>query len=133
MNETNHLKALKQLDDILNYISSNGNSISKHQRDFFEEPSGTYRHKPHPNDPYNMSYSFLVKEGFLIYEEHSDEYKLTYKGLLSLGPNSFVDTYKQDKRKLKANIWFWRLTPLFSAIAAVASSIILIGKICEWW
>jgi len=127
MSESNHLKNLKQLDDILNYISSNNNTISAHQIYFFEESPGQFRKTTDPNEKYNLSYEFLQKEGFISKDNINGSYRMDYKGLLNLGPNSFVNTYKRDKRKNSINTFFWLATPTAAFIGLILSVL----QICD--
>lgn len=126
-----HLEHLKQLDDILEYISSKGNVITNREQYFKETSENKWEVIQNPVDKYNLAYEFLTSENFIT--RASDGFKMNYKGLMRLGPNSFVNEYKGNKNMKTLNTWFWRLTPLFSGIAAITSSIVLIGKICKWW
>lgn len=126
-----HLEHLQQLDDILNYISSKGNLITNREQYFKEIGENKWEVIQSPVDKYNLAYEFLISENFIT--KTSDGFKMNYKGLMRLGPNSFVNEYNMNKNMKKFNKWFWILAPLFSGIAAITSTIILIGKLCKWW
>lgn len=52
----NHIKHLKQLDDILDYISSKGNKITDREKYFKEIDKGSYQVILNPVDKYNLAY-----------------------------------------------------------------------------
>lgn len=130
-NSNIHIEHLKQLDDILEYISSKGNIITFREQYFKETSENKWEVIPNPVDKYNLAYEFLISENFI--SKTSDGYKMNYKGLMRLGPNSFVNEYKVNKNMKIFNKWFWILAPVFSGITAITGAIIIIGKICKWW
>lgn len=126
-----HLGHLKQLDDILNYISSKGNTITNREQYFRETSKNKWEVFPNPVDKYNLAYEFLISENFI--SKTSDGFKMNYKGLMRLGPNSFVNEYIMNRNMKKLNKWFWILVPTFSGLAFILSIVNLLNSFLKWW
>ncbi len=116
-----HLEHLKQLDDILNYISSKGNIITNREQYFKETSENKWEVIPNPVDKYNLAYEFLISENFIT--KTSDGYKMNYKGLMKLGPNSFVNEYKSQNWKNRLNHFFWIAVPTIAFVSFILSLI----------
>ena len=126
-----HLEHLKQLDDILNYISSKGNIITNREQYSKEIDENKWEVIPNPVDKYNLAYDFLVSENFIT--QTNDGFKMNYKGLMRLGPNSFVNEYNNKQELQTLNKWFWKLTPWLSGLAAITATLNFLANLFKWW
>lgn len=129
--EKQHLSHLKQLDDVLNYTSSKGNSITDREKHFREISKGSWEVIPNSNDKYNLAYEFLVSENFIT--KTSDGYRMNYSGLLSLGPNSFENSYIRENRKDDLSKFFWRWMPIIGVLSLLLSITVLANSFLKWW
>lgn len=58
---------------------------------------------------------------------------MKYKGLMKLGPNSFVNEYKNKQELQTLNKWFWKLTPWLSGLAAITATLNFFANLFKWW
>ena len=116
-----HIEHLKQLDDILNYIASKGNIITFREQYFKETSENKWEVIPNPVDKYNLAYEFLVGENFIT--QTNDGFKMNYKGLMRLGPNSFVNEYRSQNWKNRLNHFFWIAVPTIAFVSFILSLI----------
>lgn len=92
-----HIKHLKELDDILNYISSKENQITNNEQYFKELSPGKYELIPNNNDKYHLAYEYLTSENFISKDNRGELQNIEINGEGD-EPNLVLRTRNSDQR-----------------------------------
>lgn len=131
-----HKNHLNQLDKILSRIYNEGVNQATYL-DIFKNKPDTELSKMvaiffiNQNDPELEALKYLISEGLVL--NNNNNYSLTFKGILKIHTNTFVEEYENKLKMQGANYLFWILAPTFSGLAILLGLVNLFNSIFKWW